>query len=188
MHRDISVRNLMTRKRGDRIYGVLNDFDLATHFSRTEASSKQRTGTQPFMAIDLLKPNPPGHLYRHDLESFFYVLVWIIVRFHNGRVIETRPLQEWEDSGRDVLSGLKSGFLLTYVANPTANYGSLFDWADRLKQIFMAGYASLAQFQAELKRAEATRSPSGLASPFDFNTLGDNITFDKFQEILTGVI
>ncbi|KAJ8517498.1 hypothetical protein ONZ45_g5306 [Pleurotus djamor] len=41
------------------------------------------TGTGPFMARDLLqnKNKTIGHLYRHDLESLFYVLIWSVV--HN---------------------------------------------------------------------------------------------------------
>ncbi|KAI0791123.1 hypothetical protein C8Q75DRAFT_732718 [Abortiporus biennis] len=41
-----------------------------------------RTGTGPFMALDLLRySNPPVHEYRHDLESFFYVLAWFCAVF-----------------------------------------------------------------------------------------------------------
>ncbi|TCD70754.1 hypothetical protein EIP91_001783 [Steccherinum ochraceum] len=43
---------------------------------------KYRTGTFPFMALDLLRfVTPPHNLYRHDLESFFYVLVWFVGKF-----------------------------------------------------------------------------------------------------------
>ncbi|KAH9918844.1 uncharacterized protein B0H18DRAFT_660297 [Fomitopsis serialis] len=39
---------------------------------------RYRTGTGPFMALDLLRKGPPPfHLYRHDLESFFYVLAYV---------------------------------------------------------------------------------------------------------------
>ena len=39
---------------------------------------RYRTGTGPFMALDLLCDGPvPLHVYRHDLESFFYVLVYV---------------------------------------------------------------------------------------------------------------
>ena len=54
LHRDISLNNLMLRKEGDKIYAVLNDFDLAVSADVKSTSSKQRTGTKPFMAIDLL--------------------------------------------------------------------------------------------------------------------------------------
>ncbi|KAH8091059.1 hypothetical protein BXZ70DRAFT_954158 [Cristinia sonorae] len=41
-----------------------------------------RTGTGPFMALDLLLYScTPRHLYRHDLESFFWVLVWFVASF-----------------------------------------------------------------------------------------------------------
>ena len=42
-----------------------------------------RTGTVPFMALDLLTYDQvPRHLYRHDLESFFYVLVLFIAKYN----------------------------------------------------------------------------------------------------------
>ncbi|KAL4242376.1 hypothetical protein ABKN59_011975 [Abortiporus biennis] len=43
-----------------------------------------RTGTVPFMALDILKSTPrtPIHVYRYDLESFFYVLVWFCAGFN----------------------------------------------------------------------------------------------------------
>jgi hypothetical protein len=93
LHRDISQHNLMLRKEDDKIHGVLNDLDLAVDADVKSASSKHRTGTKPFMAIDLLRPDPPMHMYRHDLESIFYVVVWITSRFHNGEEISDPPLQ-----------------------------------------------------------------------------------------------
>ncbi|KAJ7222551.1 hypothetical protein GGX14DRAFT_664171 [Mycena pura] len=55
MHRDISINNLMVRCKNGRRYGVLNDFDLAIEMNKDLfPTSKQRTGTKPFMARDLL--------------------------------------------------------------------------------------------------------------------------------------
>jgi hypothetical protein len=93
----------MLRKEGDKIYAVLNDFDLAGSADVKSMSSKHRTGTKPFMAIDLIHPDPTVHMYRHDLESMFYVLVWITSRFHDGQEIVDPPLQEWADSGSATL-------------------------------------------------------------------------------------
>ncbi|KAH8082028.1 hypothetical protein BXZ70DRAFT_959639 [Cristinia sonorae] len=43
---------------------------------------RYRTGTGPFIALDILLYNKaPIHLYRHDLESFFWVLVWFVATF-----------------------------------------------------------------------------------------------------------
>lgn len=78
-HRDISDGNLMYRKGSDgRIYGVLNDWDLSSLDIPNRTIGHERTGTIPFMAIELLTSgdNPSAHLYRHDLESFFWLFVW----------------------------------------------------------------------------------------------------------------
>ena len=56
-------------------------------------------GTQPFMAIDLLQAigsdKNVARLYRHDAESFAWVLLWICTRYNKGLLIESAPLEEW---------------------------------------------------------------------------------------------
>ncbi|KAI0648618.1 hypothetical protein C8Q79DRAFT_903294, partial [Trametes meyenii] len=46
---------------------------------------KERTGTYYFIALELMKSGlqVPVHLTRHDLESFYWVLVWIVLRHTN---------------------------------------------------------------------------------------------------------
>jgi len=44
----------MLRKEGAKVYGVLNNFNLAVGADVQSVSSKQRTSTKRFMAIDLL--------------------------------------------------------------------------------------------------------------------------------------
>jgi len=73
LHRDVSLRNIMFRRHGKNIYGVLIDFDLSSGRSYPSQYFSQRTGTIPFWALDLHEAKSPKHLYRHDLESFFYV-------------------------------------------------------------------------------------------------------------------
>ncbi len=66
------------------VYGVPNDFDLAALLSDDASDTLlRRTGTPPFMAIDLQDPHKSQvrHLYRHDLESLFYVLVMFVCRY-----------------------------------------------------------------------------------------------------------
>ncbi|KAK0484212.1 hypothetical protein EDD18DRAFT_1429807 [Armillaria luteobubalina] len=75
IHRDISMTNLMWRKRNGVICGVLNDFDLSSRHDRESASALRRTGMGPYLACDLLKEDLPVHIYRHDIESIFNVLV-----------------------------------------------------------------------------------------------------------------
>ncbi|KAF7421077.1 hypothetical protein PC9H_011597 [Pleurotus ostreatus] len=83
LHRDISENNLLWTN-DKRVVGVLNDWDLATPVDAVGNSTNHRTGTGPFMAYDLLGPKPPVHLYRHDLESLFYVLIWAVVHYKIG--------------------------------------------------------------------------------------------------------
>ena len=81
-HGDISLKNLMysISKRGVPL-GVVNDFDLASWVGRS-ATNNDRTGTIPFMAIDLLEGGLDRcipRLYRHDMESFSWVLAYVTV-------------------------------------------------------------------------------------------------------------
>jgi hypothetical protein len=64
------------------------DFDLSSwkaalkgHYTMT---SQQRTGTLPYMAQELLVGTSRTHLYRHDLESLFYVMLLTTTRHSIG--------------------------------------------------------------------------------------------------------
>ena len=61
---------------------VIIDFDLASRVDVVEAytSSAHRTGTVPFMAVELLRRSDSPHYLRHDFESVFYVALWFITR------------------------------------------------------------------------------------------------------------
>lgn len=61
----------------DGFTGMLTDLDLAI-VDGERTSARHMTGTIEFMAIDVLYGLE--HTYKHDLESFFYVLLWICVR------------------------------------------------------------------------------------------------------------
>ena len=82
-HGDISLRNLMCdfpAGTGNPV-GILNDFDLATWVGH-RTTNNDRTGTIPFMALDLLDGGLDRRiprLYRHDLESFCWVLAYVTV-------------------------------------------------------------------------------------------------------------
>ncbi|KAJ3790477.1 hypothetical protein GGU10DRAFT_253116, partial [Lentinula aff. detonsa] len=72
LHRDLSIGNIMFRRKDGKIYGVLNDFDFSSRDMDQGPTSNHRTGTGPFMSTDLLKG---GHLFRHDLESLFNIML-----------------------------------------------------------------------------------------------------------------
>ncbi|KAF8184308.1 hypothetical protein K438DRAFT_2161505, partial [Mycena galopus ATCC 62051] len=112
MHRDLSLNNLMFRKIGDKVYGVLNNFDLAVYWKDLSQSTlKQRTGTKRFMARDLLVlDNPPAHVYRFDLESLFYVMVFAVYHYHDKKEIDNPPYKSWEELGTEDLLEKKKAF------------------------------------------------------------------------------
>lgn len=64
------------------LFGVLNDFDLAAIMEIGDRSPKkagfERTGTVPFMALDLLDyyNGQIRRWFRHDLEASTWCLVW----------------------------------------------------------------------------------------------------------------
>ncbi|KAG1748440.1 uncharacterized protein EDB91DRAFT_1198161 [Suillus paluster] len=116
-HRDASPSNLKVYKTSDgRYIGVLNDYDLSST-QGTPTGNFERTGTVPFMAIDLLSPaaiaGQVEHLYRHDAESLVWVLAWICMRYEKVVLLrEGRPLDDWLRVNALRCAEKKSDFLL----------------------------------------------------------------------------
>ncbi|OJD18450.1 hypothetical protein AJ78_01506 [Emergomyces pasteurianus Ep9510] len=76
LHRDISENNIIITdpKSANGYSGMLIDLDLAKELCSGGTGARHQTGTMEFMAIEVLRNI--DHTYRHDLESFFYVLIW----------------------------------------------------------------------------------------------------------------
>lgn len=98
LHRDISPSNIIitpaTVTPGS-AKGMLIDLDTAWDISRGPTPQGSLVGTAPFMAIGALEAyvrNNP-RTYRHDLESFFYVFLFIAIcpREKNGSKTEELP-------------------------------------------------------------------------------------------------
>lgn len=81
--------------------GVLNDYDRSSLANAQGRHGSERTGTIPFMALDLLtekvQRGEVQYLYRHDLESFLWVLVWGAFRYKDGQLLprQIRPFNKW---------------------------------------------------------------------------------------------
>ncbi|CAL1706669.1 unnamed protein product [Somion occarium] len=89
LHRDISDGNILIvfgkDKRGrSTVHGMLCDWDLCKYSDelKSGASDKNRSGTWVFMSALLLSYPKKPHEVADDLESFFHVLTWEILRFH----------------------------------------------------------------------------------------------------------
>ncbi|KAJ7649779.1 kinase-like domain-containing protein [Roridomyces roridus] len=171
LHRDISVKNLMYRRKDDQIYGVLNDFDLA-HFMDDESGpvpAGQRVGTVPYMARDLLLSNPYPHLPRHDLESLVYVLIFLVCdRDDPGELV---PLRQWKDLDMRKERLYKYGLLFSGYPGLRPGFNRFDLWIYQLTRIFRA--------------ARGVRVPEQEPEPVDQETLGGRVTFDTFALALS---
>ncbi|KAG2032589.1 hypothetical protein BDR03DRAFT_903550 [Suillus americanus] len=126
-HRDVSPSNLMWYWKDGKRVGVLNDYDLSSLADDPAPRGNERTGTVPFMALELLSAQAQRgevkHLYRHDLESFMWCFAWICLRYENGALlpVESRPsrLDDWATSG-----AVTCGMLKLYFLNNLKEYRS----------------------------------------------------------------
>lgn len=103
LHRDISINNIMISKNpaDGKPRGFLIDLDMAVRVNTYKPSgAPHRTGTMAFIAVQVLKGNAL-HSWRHDLESFFYVFIWICCLYEQtqeGRrqmPLGDHQLQKW---------------------------------------------------------------------------------------------
>ena len=166
-------------------HGILNDFDMASMRKKdgTIDSDKDRhhhlTGTRPFMALDLLETpsatEPTFHLYRHDLESFFYILVWAATRykFSTGAMIAVRELDKW--SGEEALDAklgfyYKMGMTQWKAQYCLPEFSGLWDvWVVPLFRIFRDA------------RVEAISAVEQNQTDYDLSTYNGRITFETFM-------
>ncbi|KAG2091185.1 uncharacterized protein F5147DRAFT_657969 [Suillus discolor] len=106
LHHDCSLNNAMIEDNGDGTHGMLIDWEFAVEIVRGDQYGVGGTGTVPFMSRSLLfqlylhtpdpsderlgtrasgsKPYPPPmvtHVYQDDLESMFYVFIWVCIEF-----------------------------------------------------------------------------------------------------------
>ncbi|KAM4067835.1 kinase [Hirsutella rhossiliensis] len=101
LHRDISENNIIiTDPERTGHMGMLIDLDLAKELGSGRSGARCRTGTMEFMAIEVLLGI--SHTYRHDLESFFYVLIWQCARrgdYDDIARIKAGDMSKGEDVG-----------------------------------------------------------------------------------------
>ena len=205
LHRDLSFNNIMCRtlkeknaqgEDEERVYGVLTDYDLsswtadlANDYTRT---SQQRTGTPPYMAQELLSGTCDTHLYRHDVESLFYVMLMLCARHTIGspvkgeeqRVIMRKgelPYERWfNEPDYEALADHKIGFFSrTAAIQLSAAFEDFSPWLTDLKYRFSEGFGAMNSY--ERRKIRAGSSAGGLVA-FDDETLGGNIDYSSLIE------
>lgn len=182
------MRIASDRADGDSVhyYGVLNDFDLAIDMPQNHMGhlSTHRTGTKPFVAIDLLLKPAAKQLYHHDLESFFWVLFWVVSRYHLGAQprngANVRPLDSWLCLPKERLGERKAGMLHPdrFSVEPTELYTVLRVTVENLAFQLCGG--AVAKCFNMLHKKRGTQNPV----PYDDETLGNKVTHERFREIL----
>ncbi|KAJ2547992.1 hypothetical protein IWW35_004375 [Coemansia sp. RSA 1878] len=77
LHRDISPNNIMVVDDGERVRGLLIDFDHAIKTDKSRLAIAERTGTLPFMSICNLQNSKVQRSELDDWESLLYVVCWL---------------------------------------------------------------------------------------------------------------
>jgi hypothetical protein len=164
--------------------GVLNDYDLSVKLDRNYRgpSSKQRMGTRPFMAIDLLEPTPGKHFYRHDLESLFYVIVVLMFRSQDKtlkredeKFASFPALLHWFTLRPAQLLEKKNSFFSTNLPEAPHAFKELYLPISYMKEMFDDGNRARRRHELAMLSRDSTK-PS-----FDESTLGGHVNFDEFQ-------
>ncbi|KAI1110334.1 FunK1 protein kinase [Nemania sp. NC0429] len=140
LHQDISPGNIIILDGQDegKPQGILIDLDSAIELAEEAETEHDIIGTRPFMAIGVLKSE--RHTYRHDLESFLYVLLWTIITNRAENPPETSKLRQWSSGDWDELAARKSldmdqdGFQ-TILGEFPPEFDSLKPLAENLRQV-----------------------------------------------------
>ncbi|KAL0058834.1 hypothetical protein AAF712_014461 [Marasmius tenuissimus] len=184
-HGDISLNNLMPfepnkTSNPDDVQPKLCDYDLA-HFTGAERpTSFSNTGTRRFMADDLLDPTAMTggvpRTFRHDCESFAWVLIWVLGRYRTGEQLETsdRHFDNWVNADYRLVKA-ERGSLLTAISNGTFTMGSL----TQLDGLFQRAMSFLYVFTRATSRAKEVSD--GKASTA---LLGDTAGVESYERQL----
>ncbi len=186
LHRDISMANIMVREAKSptsRCYGVINDFDLSIRKSNMnkDPTSKFRTGTRPYQAYDILAPKDiwkGGHMYRHDLESIFYVVLILACHYAepDGHCPKnTSPYRKWFTGSRDDVYNSKGYEVITSITFQPDTWD------------YYAGFKKwLLEIRRDLKKGYNSRPDSDdvLDEKYDWETLKGHVTYSMFKQAM----
>ena len=170
------------------VCGVLTDYDLSSwteDLKKYHAKmSKELIGTPPYMACELLDGTGSVHLYRHDVESLFYIMLMICGRRTIGpQGVLTRegnlPYQRWLDEwDHETLGYIKSSFITCekYI-ELSSNFEDFRPWLEDLQYQFSQGF----MFRNIHQSGDRRKYPqgSGELGSFDDETLGGYVHYSS---------
>ncbi|PPQ89807.1 hypothetical protein CVT25_007412 [Psilocybe cyanescens] len=112
LHRDISAGNVLLKVGGG---GILNDWDLARYVERDDKDRHHpafRSGTWQFMSIGLLANPAKVHHVQDDMESFFWLVLYHMLRYmKHDKITELEIIMEavFDHSYKGKAGGLETG-------------------------------------------------------------------------------
>ncbi|KAI5887842.1 uncharacterized protein SCHCODRAFT_02671791 [Schizophyllum commune H4-8] len=189
LHRDISEHNAMSRRGSDgKAIGFLNDWDLGCFVDAdgigTGSTSQHHTGTTPFMAIDLQRAADgtcvaAEHRYCHDLESFFWLLLWAVLHFdleNKSRLSCT--YEQWTGDWAG-----SNSFKWNILSKPGMLAGVLKNALDMWKGTVKRWVIPLARMICDA-RERSTRWDDDAGRAFDDNIYAKEMNFDLFMRTI----
>lgn len=193
-------------EREKKVYGVLTDYDLSSWKEDLkkdyQSTSQQRTGTPPYMAQEILQGTSATHLYRHDVESLFYVMLLMMARHtivstESGPDVKTKfqvvmrkdtmplPYQKWFNMrDYDTLGSTKGTF---FTDSQAIELSPVFEdfrpWLTDLRHDFSKGFSAKSNHLREQKPSrKELRLAGGVVptpDPFDDETLGGHVDYSS---------
>ncbi|KAJ3892936.1 protein kinase [Lentinula edodes] len=198
LHRDLSSGNIMYRRIDGKVYGVLNDFDLSSRVRDMDngPTSNQRTGTRPFMSLDLLNPVwKGGHFYRHDLESLFYIILCLACRYQAPGMPapEPRPYSRWfSGTDREVLTDknmfLTDPLVLSDVLPIQPYFVDFEPWLKHIYYLISEGYHARPRPPiVPMDEANNLCSTEDIPPQTSFNwqTLAGQVTYSRLSRLMS---
>lgn len=162
--------------------GVLIDLDIA---ARVDACGNPidghlpPAGTLQFRAWELVSPDRPlKAYYRHDLESFLYVLLWIQSRSPEANLSPDKVFDFGFQGTWERTQTRKEGFIIGYRNswNKLPEMPLRVEWLEPLRSLF--GKASDAESLA------FRNARKGEGEPLDDETMGGHLTYCNFRQLL----
>ncbi|KAH9017104.1 hypothetical protein EDB83DRAFT_2271270, partial [Lactarius deliciosus] len=104
LHRDVSAGNILITDNGS---GILIDWDLSKKVVKDRSGTQRqhsRTGTWQFISIARLRdPSMRPHEVSDDLESFFWVLLYMVIKCRSvGKIDLSQDMQNVFDQSEDM--------------------------------------------------------------------------------------
>ena len=152
--------------------GVLGDFDLSISRRHPRVPGTDRTGTIPFMAIDLLCDKYwNGEIereYRHELEACIWILPFVFLRYQDGKSQRGTPVDAWLRSDYIACAEKKAHFMMVNILADNEKLCQL-DFKDhwRLAEellYWLRSWLNTIQYNARSRDETSTEHESSLVS------------------------